>query len=920
MQDDVDEVPGFSGMRNSLSLETIEASVDKQVAKLTALSTDGSDWSIANYESDEEDDANDSEMTTEGFASHQPQYRQILVAKKLKLLEKQLQHRDRMLQRFQAAQTQAQATIANLQCELQLAQQELISAQEEWEEEKETILRFRGAAGGGGNNAMMQIKLGLGGTGGGRSRMTEMRAQRQREMRQQMLNGAADAQEMLEADLGDGKDRAAMKGIRLKWKKFRLFIRRRLYPFTRDIRQIEAQFGSSVASYFRFFGWIIMTFMVMSLPCFVFLVLHILYLTQQLSSTNWLAYSGVIPTFLQLPGYFPDEAFVYTVVLILMEVLLVLFTLRKWVAEDRMSKTVQAAENASEKPKYSRILLNAWDFSLTTQDQVSDLKKTIAEQVQLAMEEEKRAETIKSRTKKQRYILYVRRFVAFVFYMAIQAASWYLIILLTTQSSQIQLQIAEKAAIFAPYASSIVPAVVTVINAILPKLISLLTAIEKWDDVGFAIKAMVTRLYLAKILNVLIQMFSFALLLDPLLLTSTQNILGLFTFEGSTVRKNVMLKFKPEVYTCRAEQASAGLLTLVVTDFSVSKAMAISSPFVGVVINLLKRMWRRRREKRALAKQMKLKTNSKVLPENVGMTEVAEKESPGHGDPDKLLISTKEAPTSQEIVVAPTTESLVTKSEFLVPQKMVALLYSCTIALVAIPLAPTTALLCLFLHIANFKFDKFILMHLQRKPANPWGAKDADSFFIKFYFCTVLIFLSFTHFFLLNTRLPKQCDIQDSNDDAICMPNSYNAAQKNCTIDPTRSSSSYFLYGPECLTGYPLCICEYACGPFIEVAKGYTPLLSYITSSGVASAFYSLVLGNNFVLWTLLFVFLLAIFFLRNSLTVYIMTTFQREQDVALTFSSLRRKIRQLENRLRLQKMGGGRASEAVGNEYIADH
>ncbi|KAF1793372.1 Anoctamin [Phytophthora cactorum] len=756
MQDDVDDVPGFSGMRNSLSLETIEASVDKQVAKLTALSTDGSDWSIANYESDEEDDANDSEMTTEGFASHQPQYRQILVAKKLKLLEKQLQHRDRIMS-----------------CNLH--SKSLFPARGLGRGERDHFAFSRGS-----RWRWQQChdanKAWTGGTGGGRSRMTEMEAQRQREMRQQMLNGAADAQEMLEADLGDGKDRAAVKGIRLKWKKFRLFIRRRLYPFTRDIRQIEAQFGSSVASYFRFFGWIIMTFMVMSLPCFVFLVLHILYLTQQLSSTNWLAYSGVIPTFLQLPGYFPDEAFVYTVVLILMEVLLVLFTLRKWVAEDRMSKTVQAAENASEKPKYSRILLNAWDFSLTTQDQVSDLKKTIAEQVQLAMEEEKRAETIKSRTKKQRYILYVRRFVAFVFYMAIQAASWYLIILLTTQSSQIQLQIAEKAAIFAPYASSIVPAVVTVINAILPKLISLLTAIEKWDDVGFAIKAMVTRLYLAKILNVLIQMFSFALLLDPLLLTSTQNILGLFTFEGSTVRKNVMLKFKPEVYTCRAEQASAGLLTLVVTDFSVSKAMAISSPFVGVVINLLKRMWRRRREKRALAKQMKLKTNSKVLPENVGMTEVAEKESPGHGDPDKLLISTKEAPTSQEIVVAPTTESLVTKSEFLVPQKMVALLYSCTIALVAIPLAPTTALLCLFLHIANFKFDKFILM---RKPANPWGAKDADSFFIKFYFCTVLIFLSFTHFFLLNTRLPKQCDIQDSNDDAICMPNSYNAAQKN---------------------------------------------------------------------------------------------------------------------------------------------
>ncbi|KAG1697345.1 hypothetical protein DVH05_016627 [Phytophthora capsici] len=469
------------------------------------------------------------------------------------------------------------------------------------------------------------------------------------------------------------------------------------------------------------------------------------------------------------------------------------------------------------------------------------------------MEEEKRAEIIKLRTKKQKYILYLRRFLAFLFYLAIQAASWYLIILLTTQSSQLQLQIATKAAMFAPYASSIVPAVVTVINAILPKLISLLTAIEKWDDVGFAIKAMVTRLYLAKILNVLIQLFSFALLLDPLLLTSTQNILELFTFEGSTVRKNVMLEFKPETFACRAEQASAGLLTLVVTDFSVSKAMTIASPLVGVVIKLLKGVWRRHKQKRAVAKT---KINSKVVPES-------EELNGNDGSLENVQIQTEE-------IAVTTSESLVTKSEFLVPQKMVALLYSCTIALVAIPLAPTTALLALVLHIVNFKFDKFILMHLQKKPANPWGAKDAGSFFIKFYFCTVVIFLGFTHFFLLNTHLPKNCNIQDSVDDALCEANSYNPIQKLCMLDPQKPSSLYFIDDSECSVGYPLCICEYACGPFIEVSKGYTPLVTSITSSGVASAFFSLVLGNNFVLYALLLMFLLAIFFLRNSLTVYI--------------------------------------------------
>ncbi|OWY92326.1 hypothetical protein PHMEG_00038725, partial [Phytophthora megakarya] len=266
------------------------------------------------------------------------------------------------------------------------------------------------------------------------------------------------------------------------------------------------------------------------------------------------------------------------------------------------------------------------------------------------------------------------------------------------------------AAIFAPYAGSIVPAVVTVINAILPKLISFLTALEKWDDVGFAIKAMVTRLYLAKILNVLIQLFSFALLLDPLLLTSTQNILNLVSFEGSTVRENVMLEFKPEVYSCRAEQASAGLLTLVVTDFSVSKVMAMASPLVGVVIKLLKNLWRRQRDKRILAKQ-KFKPSSKVSPEITEVAEVGNNKIPDDDDSSNLQISTlPPAEEASNYHQKGSRESLVTKSEFLVPQKMVALLYSCTIVLVAIPLAPTTALLAVLLHIANFKFDKFILM------------------------------------------------------------------------------------------------------------------------------------------------------------------------------------------------------------------
>ncbi|RLN31285.1 hypothetical protein BBJ28_00013223 [Nothophytophthora sp. Chile5] len=470
-----------------------------------------------------------------------------------------------------------------------------------------------------------------------------------------------------------------------------------------------------------------------------------------------------------------------------MEALLLLFTLRKWIAEDHMAKTVRAVENTSEQ-------------------HVSDLKKTIVEQVKLAMDEENRAEAIKLRTKyvpsipkKQRYVLYARRVVAVLLYLLIQAASWYLIILLTTQSSELQLQIAGNAAVFAPYASSIVPAAVTIINALLPKLLSFLTAMEKWDDVGFAIKAMVTRLYLAKILNVLIQLFSFALLLDPLLLTSTQNVLGLVTLDGSAVRQNVMLEFKPASFACRAEQASAGLLTLVVTDFSVSKVMAVASPLLKVLGRKVSSMWRHRREKRAFSKESGEKHSAKVVPaiENADDSEVPGDLALRSSEEETLPTIATPKPSPEELKSPPEplvsmAETPMAKSEFLVPQKMVALLYSCTIALVAIPLAPTTALLALVLHVANFKFDKFALMHFQKKSATPWNAKDAGSFFVKFYFCTVLLFLACTHVFLLDSRLPKRCELQDSlgtsSDDSLCIPNSYDAALKLCSINATHSS------------------------------------------------------------------------------------------------------------------------------------
>lgn len=256
--------------------------------------TSSTDWSFDDDNDDDNDGhrqrgdtitANSSdEVEVKGFLSHQPQYKQSLVAKKLLLYEKQLLHRSKQIETLQKMQLQARETIAKLQSELQDAQQELTSAQEDWEEEKAMLMRFRGASnagnGAGAGIGLGQVKL----NGAARhSRMKELELQKQSEMKMQLLRGAAEAQEQLDANGVDDSGLAAMSSgrFRVTMKKFRLFLKRKLYPFATDVRQIEARFGYSVASYFKFFRWIIMSFIAISIPCLVFLVLHILYKTTQ---------------------------------------------------------------------------------------------------------------------------------------------------------------------------------------------------------------------------------------------------------------------------------------------------------------------------------------------------------------------------------------------------------------------------------------------------------------------------------------------------------------------------------------------------------------------------------------------------------------------------------------------------------------
>ena len=99
------------------------------------------------------------------------------------------------------------------------------------------------------------------------------------------------------------------------------------------------------------------------------------------------------------------------------------------------------------------------------------------------------------------------------------------------------------------------------------------------------------KMYLAKILNALIQFFFFTLLSNPFFFTSTSSTyFGVdlsgysSTLRQADIRGNMELPFTPEVFECRLDQVAAGLVNLVTVDFLTSKLIAFATCNVNVLV------------------------------------------------------------------------------------------------------------------------------------------------------------------------------------------------------------------------------------------------------------------------------------------------------------------------------------------------
>ncbi|CBJ30367.1 conserved unknown protein [Ectocarpus siliculosus] len=480
---------------------------------------------------------------------------------------RQKQHIDRLAKQVKALMER----VYEFREQAARAKQEVASQQEENKELKMRIEQMRE------DHSEMMVAQARGGLTGGinranardskntRDREAEMR--RRRLAKNALLAGVVEEEEDLVITLEgiSTSSLAQLSGRFYRWLGKKL-------PLGADVRAIQARYGSAVASYFHFYRWLVGTYIFIASLSLVWIVFHVLKQVNQGSASVFSAsLVGIIPSFLAYSSFDSSNRNLYAIMVVLTTTVQVVSATVKWIREDKIRKELFIVDEEQKHVQFAKTFLVGWDNSLSNQQEVEDYRLSNGLAAANMLAEVSQADASATRSLDDKIWLYSYRCFGFALYVGVQMAAWAAIIFLTAESDNVasglaqQLQsvawISQAAAVIS---TSIVPATVTVINAIMPIIIKAITKLEKWDMERTVTYMLTIRMFLAKILNAFIQALSYLLLADPYLFAGQQYTIIIN-------RGRVEQNFEPSGFDCRLDQAGAGLFQLVVTEFVFSK-------------------------------------------------------------------------------------------------------------------------------------------------------------------------------------------------------------------------------------------------------------------------------------------------------------------------------------------------------------
>jgi hypothetical protein len=272
--------------------------------------------------------------------------------------------------------------------------------------------------------------------------------------------------------------------------------------------------------------------------------------------------SGLLPNFMLYSSYTPDERLNYSMMITLGMFVILLNVCRKYIAEDAITKQVTLTEGEHYSKSYGKDIFVAWDNHITSKHEIDDFSGSLMQLYKEKLLDSEHAGLLKKLTDYEVALLYLRRSVGFIVFLCLQLLSYSIVIYCTIYTKRIGALVSHMG--FLRVISGSIPSIVVgIINGVTPPLWSAITTFENWGRSNW-LNVLLTRMYFANILNVIILGFSFILLADPYLLADQSS---------AYIRDQIEKPYLP-TFHCRMDQVQNGLFQLIVTDW-VTKSISV---------------------------------------------------------------------------------------------------------------------------------------------------------------------------------------------------------------------------------------------------------------------------------------------------------------------------------------------------------
>lgn len=376
---------------------------------------------------------------------------------------------------------------------------------------------------------------------------------RKQEMRKELVMGIA----LVEGEFNDFSGRQdAKKNFTQKLKGLIIAFVNKFIVLKGEMKRIEANYDKSISSYFSFFKFVV-NLSIFILGVYSYLIVsHILNFNDSLVSLC----NGTL-CFTLYYSFTTSEGFTYAFTFICMILVTVIFSIVKWIRADKIRrKTEIYGGNDAKLKKFSAIVFNAWPWSISTEIESEDQSVNISNLISTALKDHLRLREAANRTAKQKTALLGKRLIGSTIFFLILSTGWVVIILLAITEKDIAASFENSSAGLALFMKFLPKFGISIVNALFPALTLKITALESWDTPSFIIKIQIIRLYLAKVLNIIL----YALLNLEL---ATSN-----SWFGSSEGR---IPFESTSFKCREDQAGLNLVILVITEFIISKIIPL---------------------------------------------------------------------------------------------------------------------------------------------------------------------------------------------------------------------------------------------------------------------------------------------------------------------------------------------------------